>query len=616
MYCKDVMDLYPQEHLIEAKTSISKLISVIYEKTIDTLIVIDPLKQNNIIGVVTKDEIIKAYTKDILLQESVKKIINNSFEFKYEKDNLNENFFSEADCIIVLDNSKRLKGIITEKILCNNLLKMSYKKIKNTDIKKMLLQNNNLALENKNLENNIFIDLYNSINSVMHINFELWNIIENSSDSIYVTDGNGITVYANESFQRMTGVSVNDVLGRSVFDLEAKGFFRPSISAIVLKEKRTVTLVQKGYNGKDVIATGVPVFDDNDKINMVISNSKDIDDLSILKNYLLNMKSNSIKTFDDKNNKSKIIYSSSIMIDLMRTVNKVTQVDSTVLITGESGTGKGLIAKYIHENSERSKNKFIEINCSAIPETLFESELFGYESGAFTGAKKEGKPGILEKAHKGTLFLDEIGDMPVHMQVKLLKVLESKQLTRVGSVTPIDIDIRIIAATNSDLQKKVEDNNFRVDLYYRLNVFPIRIPPLRERKKDIQELIHFYLLCYNKKFNSNVELTLKAQNKLLNYSWPGNVRELDHFIERLVLMSDGLLDVNDFDIERNIEEKEKAIIVNKLLPLKKAIEETEKQLINIATKISENSYDVAELLEVSQSSAYRKMLKYNMKNNC
>jgi transcriptional regulator with PAS, ATPase and Fis domain len=294
-------------------------------------------------------------------------------------------------------------------------------------------------------------------------------------------------------------------------------------------------------------------------------------------------------------------------------IDKISQVDSTVLITGESGTGKGLIAKYIHENSNRSKEKFIEINCSAIPETLFESELFGYESGAFTGAKKEGKPGILEKANKGTLFLDEIGDLPMHMQVKLLKVLENKQLTRVGSVTPINVDIRIIAATNKDLETQVKDNNFRVDLFYRLNVFPVIIPPLRERKEDIYTLLQHFLSFYNKKFNSNVNLSLKAQNKVVNYSWPGNVRELDHFIERLVLINDGFLDANDFDIERNMENKEQNIIVNKLLPLKQAIEETERQLIEIATKISDSSYDVAELLEVSQSSAYRKMLKYQEK---
>jgi transcriptional regulator with PAS, ATPase and Fis domain len=298
------------------------------------------------------------------------------------------------------------------------------------------------------------------------------------------------------------------------------------------------------------------------------------------------------------------------MSGLMKLVNKVTQIDSTVLITGESGTGKGLIARYIHENSTRSNEKLIEINCTAIPESLFEAELFGHESGAFTGAKKGGKPGLIEMANRGTLFLDEIGDLPMHMQVKLLKVLQDRKVTRVGAVEPIDIDVRIIAATNKDLKQLIEKEQFRADLYYRLNVFPIHVAPLRERKEDIFTLLHHYLLYYNKKHSRGVVLTQRAQEALSNYSWPGNVRELEHFIERLVIIKEGVVDISDLEMEQDSSTDQKAVVINKLIPLKKAINETESQLIHLAMRISQNSYEIADLLEISQASAYRKIRKY------
>ena len=253
---------------------------------------------------------------------------------------------------------------------------------------------------------------------------------------------------------------------------------------------------------------------------MVVCNTKDIDELSILKNYLGGIKAHSFRAGNRNENSQRIIYQSKYMTELMKVVHKVAQLDTTVMLTGESGVGKGLIARYIHENSNRAKEKFVEINCSAIPESLFEAELFGYESGAFTGAKKGGKPGLIEMANKGTLVLDEIGDMPMHMQVKLLKVLQDKKVMRVGSVKPIDIDVRIIAATNQDLKQLIEKDLFRADLYYRLNVFPIHIAPLRERKEDIQLLIQHFLSYYNRKHGRDVVLTQAAQEHLMNCQWP------------------------------------------------------------------------------------------------
>ncbi len=612
MYYKDIMEICLKENFIDDTTPIKEALSLIQNSSLNAAIVKNNDKKK-ILGIISKEELINAYGGCISPYEPVYRIINTNY-VQVNMDTKVDAFILEKPFVIVTDHHNNITGIVSETILSRKLLKLSLDQIKKTATKKLLHQDEESDLEMPKVNNNYFIDFYNRINKLIYVNRELWDIIEYSSDSIYVTDGNGITVYANDSFERMTGAPVSSVLGLSVFEIESQGIYKPSISAIVLKEKRPVTLIQKGYNGKDLIVTGVPVFDVDGNIYMVICNTKDIDELSILKNYLLDIKSTSVKMSNESNHLSTIIYTSENMINLMTMISKVTHVDSTVLITGESGTGKGLIARYIHDNSKRSGEKLIEINCSAIPEALFESELFGYESGAFTGAKKGGKPGMIEMANKGTLFLDEIGDMPMHMQVKLLKVLQDRQVTRVGAVSPIDIDIRIIAATNKDLKQLVSKELFRADLYYRLNVFPVHLSPLRERKEDIYTLLQHYLTYYNKKHNGNVTLTHQAQEILSNYNWPGNVRELDHFVERLVLIKDGLVDIDDLDMDLdmdyNISPKEETLIVNKLLPLKKAIDETERQLINMATEISQNSYDVAELLEISQASAYRKIKKY------
>ena len=609
MLFKEVMEPYTEENKIQINASIKEALIKLQDAKLDILIVID--EEDCLIGKLTSKDLLNAYQMNIPPDKAIKQIIKRSYEIVNQDDKLDKDIFSKTSLLIVNDDSGAMIGFLTEQVLVQKMFQQSLEKIKKEiQTKKILHQNEDIEFSYEVDRAEEYLDLYNRIDKLIHINKELWDIIEYSSDSIYVTDGKGVTVYANDAFEKMTGASVSAVLGRTVFEIEAENIYKPSISAIVLREKRQITLIQRGMNGKDLIVTGTPVFDINGNIYMVICNSKDIDELSILKNYLLNVKTTSIKTFDDSNIVSKIIYSSEYMRNLMKLVNKVTQVDSTVLITGESGTGKGLIAKYIHENSSRSNEKLIEINCSAIPESLFESELFGYESGAFTGASKDGKPGIIEMSNKGTLFLDEIGDMPMYMQVKLLKVLQDRKVTRVGAVKSIDIDIRIIAATNRDLKQLVEKELFRADLYYRLNVFPIHIAPLRERKEDIYTLLQHYLLHYNRKHSNDIVLTKQAQDKIANYSWPGNVRELEHFIERLAIIKEGIVDVEDLEMEYEINIEKDVVKVNKIIPLKEAISETERQLINLAMKITQNSYEIADLLVISQTSAHRKIKKY------
>ncbi len=609
MYYKEIAKRYPPEYLVAFETSIQEAMAILQDNRLDAILVEDP--EGNLSGFVTQDELIQAYRTGLPVHDPVGSIMNRFFELIDENEQVEHTVLSRAPFVVTKNDDNGITGIVSEKILSKQLLRLSVEKIKKeVTTKKLLHQDAETDVEPGDDVPNNLLDLYNRINKLLYVNKELWDIIEYSSDSIYVTDGKGITVYANDSFERMTGAPVSDVIGASVFEIEAKGIYRPSISAIVLREKRQVTLVQRGYNGKDLIVTGTPVFDDAGNIYMVICNSKDIDELSILKNYLSDIKSSSVRVEDAPNKNSKIIYTSEHMMGLMKMVNRVTHVDSTVLLTGESGTGKGMIARYIHGNSARANKKLIEINCSAIPESLFESELFGYESGAFTGAKEGGKPGLIEMANQGTLFLDEIGDMPMHMQVKLLKVLQDRQVTRVGSVNPTNIDIRIIGATNRDLKQLVGKELFRADLYYRLNVFPLHIAPLRERKEDIHILLQHYLTYYNQVHNGNVTLTYRAQEMLSGYSWPGNARELNHYVERLVLIKDGVVDIEHLEMDYDTSKTEAAIIVNKLLPLRKALDETERQLIHIATGITQNSYGVADLLGISQASAYRKIQKH------
>ncbi len=290
--------------------------------------------------------------------------------------------------------------------------------------------------------------------------------------------------------------------------------------------------------------------------------------------------------------------------------SKVAEVDSTVLITGESGVGKEVLASYIHANSKRSDKPFIKINCGAIPVTLLESEFFGYEKGAFTGASKEGKTGIFELAHNGTLFLDEIGEIPLPLQVKLLRVLQENEFLRVGGTKLIKVNVRIIGATNKDLEQEIKKGNFREDLFYRLNVVPIHIPSLRKRKEDILPLTLFFLKQFNEKYHKNKSISHEVIESFQNYNWAGNIRELQNIIERLVVLADSdhidIADLPSIFRRHNVSE---AITIHKIMPLKQAISFVEKQLITMAKEKYSTTSKIAEVLGVDQSTISRKINK-------
>jgi PAS domain S-box-containing protein len=455
---------------------------------------------------------------------------------------------------------------------------------------------------------------------------EMNDIIEAVSDGIYVTDGQGNTLRINSACQQITGLIKEKVMGQNMRTLVQKGLLSASCSLKVLETKQRTTILQNTPSGKTVIVTGTPVFDEKGEIKRIISSTRDITELNQLKSLLekerqlshryyselLGLKMKHLNEFQ----KDFIAYSEK-MFKIVEMAMRVARTDSTVTITGESGVGKEVIARLIHNESSRAKEPFMKINCAAIPDSLLESELFGYEKGAFTGARKGGKPGLIELANNGTLFLDEIGEMSLNLQAKLLQVIQEKSFIRVGGSGPIHVNIRIVVATNQDLVQLVEQGKFRKDLYFRLNVIPINIPPLRERTDGIPPLVYRFLSRCNVKYGMNKMISSETVDILQRYSWPGNIRELENLIEQLVIITPGncIMPENlpaHIRQSQNQESNKQKIVVNGIPKYKEALEEVEKQLYLKAYQRHNNTYKIAEALGVSQPTVVRKLKKYRM----
>jgi transcriptional regulator with PAS, ATPase and Fis domain len=402
------------------------------------------------------------------------------------------------------------------------------------------------------------------------------------------------------------------------------GVIDRSATLEVIKQKKPVTIIQHCESGIKMLVTGTPIFDETGKLIYVICNSREITALDKMKEELENTKALNLryseelsKLFLNKQTKMNFIFKSKAMKHTLEMALNVANFDSTVLITGESGVGKSLIAKLIHENSSRDKQPFIRVNCGAIPESLVESELFGYAEGAFTGAKQSGKPGYFELANRGTLFLDEIGELPQNVQVKLLHFIENRNIMRVGGIKAISIDTRILAATKRDLKDMIKNNKFREDLFFRLNVVPIHIPPLRNRPEDILPLIQNYIERYNDQYNRKMKISNDAIDLMCHYTYPGNVRELSNLIERLFILSKGSM-ITKADLPLEIIENSKAydsatqISQNQNQSLKTLMEKYEAEIIkNIIVKVGTQE-KAAQRLKVSQATIARKAKKYDI----
>ena len=460
------------------------------------------------------------------------------------------------------------------------------------------------------------------MNDIMFTNKDfVFSILENSYDGIYITDKNSVTIYVNKAYENLTGHKRSEYIGKHMDELISSGIMKVHITGDVIRSGNSVTVTEELISGKNVLITGNPIFNDQKEIIAVITNVRDISEIiSLEKKERLAKEviSRYQKQFFDASTMKNIICESSNTISVFNFAAKVAPKDSTVLLTGETGVGKEVVAKYIHYNSLRKDNNYIKINCGAIPENLLESELFGYVGGAFTGADPHGKPGLFELADNGTLFLDEIGELPLNLQSALLRVLQDGEVTRVGSTKTRKVAVRIIAATNRDLKQMIEEKTFREDLYYRLNVISINIPPLRERRDDIPPLAELFIERLNKKYNTQKKVSDTFLLELTSMNWPGNVRELSNFIERQYILNE--TDNLSVIYGNNLQQKQTAYkelqhslettLDSDSFNIEKVVSSVEASLIKNALKKSKNTKEASKILGISQPTFSRKYNKY------
>ncbi len=436
-------------------------------------------------------------------------------------------------------------------------------------------------------------------------------ILESIHDGIAVVDSEGKIIYVNEANYRITGVQASEFLGKRVAETVPDSHIPQ-----VLSSGSKLIGIKTKVNGKEVVSNIVP-FIHNSRVEGAISIFRDISEIRRLHEKLEDANSTIQHLYQELNfltdaDSNIVVGNNPAMIRTLKTAQKASQVNSTVLLQGESGTGKEVVARFIHKHSARSARPFITVNCAAIPESLLESELFGYEEGAFTGAKKGGRPGMFELADTGTIFLDEIGDMNFHLQAKLLRVLQSREIMRVGGTRLKQIDVRVVAATNKNLVKMVEEETFREDLYYRLAVIRVNIPPLRERKEDIHLYIRNAAQKIGKRLGKEIWVTPRAVKILTEYSYPGNIRELENIIEVCIVSDeDGVIDRDDLpeNVDSVKKESEDIRFTFHSFP---TMGEMERLILEKALETYKSKAAVAKHLKMSRSTLYRKLKEYGL----
>lgn len=452
------------------------------------------------------------------------------------------------------------------------------------------------------------------------------NIFDPITVSMILVNQSSEIVMINDVFANYLGYTKKEIIGKHVLDVDKNSRF-----PYVIKNKKVeIAWKHRFANGHTAIVHRIPVMNEDNEVEygfgmVLFEDIGELKDLvkknKLLEDKLYHYKSKLKRIQGAKYSFDSIIGDSQIMQITKNIAKKAAQGNSNVLIVGESGTGKELFAHAIHIESIRAIYPFVKVNCAAIPKDLLESELFGYEGGAFTGAKKSGKIGKFELANGGTIFLDEIGDMPLNMQAKLLRVLQEKEIERVGGNKVIPIDSRVIAATNKNLWQMVKENKFREDLFYRLNVMSIELPPLRNHKEDIKQLSYNFVKKLSQNMGKNVdEITEEAMLYLENYNWPGNARQLENVIERATNLTDNSV-INQTHLPSYIREansiKDEVEGENTdIVKLKEIIEKAEKKAINeCLRKTKGNKLKTSRLLGISRSSLYEKIVKYELFKN-
>ncbi len=450
----------------------------------------------------------------------------------------------------------------------------------------------------KYLKNDILVSFFNTLDIGVHI-----------------LDKNGITILYNSKCEEIEGIENSWIVGSDMKLLVSEGVYSESVGLEAIEKLEPVSKAQR-VNNKYIYSTARPVFKGQDLAYVVISvlDMTNIEELKTKLRKLEDVNVQIIQELDRLKNSGEVnlyIEKSKVMEGIYDLSKRVAQVDSSILIGGESGVGKGVLSKYIHDHSPRKDKPFVKIDCGSLTPSLIESELFGYEEGSFTGAKKEGRKGLIELAHGGTLFLDEIGELPLNLQVKLLTVIQDKKVQKVGGNDYIDVDIRIISASNRDLYKMVEEKTFRMDLYYRLKVVDIRIPSIRERKEDIVAFTNHFLNKFNEEYKLNKSIDPEAMKILIEYNWPGNIREIENEIERLMVTSTRQIIARE-DVE--------GLIINKAYDIKLGLDKDYKDimrdyeifLLKEYGSQCKNMKELSELSGLDESTLRKKAKRFNM----
>lgn len=478
-------------------------------------------------------------------------------------------------------------------------------------------------------------DMYKD-KSICEIENMYFMALENSYDEIFITDANGITIYCNPAFEEQYGYRVDEVIGTSNF-FEENNIFEFSPEQTTLKSKEATTIEKMMPSGKKLWITTKPVFDQDGSLKYIVGNSRDLSKIEEMKNELesykekVNLYQSEIellkkeKTCDDGFD----MFKNESFIEIIKKIHRVSSKDASILILGESGTGKSYFAKFIHNNSLRKEEKFITVDCSSLHESLIESELFGYVDGAFTGARKGGKAGLIDAAEGGSLFLDEIGEMPMRVQAKLLRLIQEKEFIPVGGSEVKHANVRILAATNRNLSSMVDNKEFRSDLYYRLKIVELELPPLRERREDISYFSNYFIHKLNKQYNSKNYLSKECMKYIVGYEWSGNIRELRNVIEQMIIFAE-CDEIRVGDLPERIPSNSRSKTTSDKLLLSESknsfsqhdndsfeFESLDERIENLEREIVLDSYErlgssvaVASELAISQSKAYRKIAKY------
>jgi len=444
-------------------------------------------------------------------------------------------------------------------------------------------------------------------------------ILQAMSDGLWICDAKPRLLWINEACEQLNDIRAEDVCGLEVSELLSLGNFDHDATTQVLSQRRPVAINQHVKSGRTLLVNAVPVFDSSGGVAYVVGTERDLTELNQLRDQLdqsreITLKISSellaLKLRDAK--LSDIVAESEGLQRVLDTALRLSQFDSTVLLTGPSGTGKSMIAKLIHEQSDRKASPMLSLNCGALPDSLMEAELFGYADGAFTGAQAGGKPGLVEAADTGTLFLDEIDALSLDVQVKLLTFLDTQSFIRVGDTRLRQVDVRLIAATNKNLEARVKEGSFRQDLYFRLNVVPVELPPLSARRADIQPLVWRNLERLNERYGVEKSISRDALELLARYDYPGNVRELQNILERSFVLSNSV-SIGVEDLPREVRDTAAPSTPRDPGSLTDAVAALEYELLSRACQRLPRQVDIARELGVSQATVARLLRKHGLR---